>query len=1105
MKKRVSFLLVLLVATLTGFSQGLKLIIPRGHASAVKRITTDPQGRFLYSAEENQVIMWDLQRKKQLHSFVCTKDVRGLSLNKDATLLLITCGSSVNCYNTVSGALIYHLSKGGGVTGGIFSSDESKIIIGSFEKFELIDLSSGKSIGTYGSANYGNDIVDMALIDNGTKLATTGEKMWNIYDLSTMREVFKMTFEDHGKAIIIPSQNRIVVGGIFTFCYDLLTGQKIANFPHVVVNRFIMSSGGKFMAIYGDNSGSSNMQNGESYLQIYNTATFKLEKSYDHLKFPSIEPAFFPEGTNNLYLSNNNEITTFNYITGKKESVYTGLIANWMLDGKGSVMLDNLWNNGQKKYNQKDELLHIITEGSNLKTLDFKRMAASRHTALDGKQIGDVSESGDTITISEGLKVKSYDVRYGLKLLTTKDKPFRMPDNEVVMQFSGKDGKTIYYLKETPEGDVMFRMNIQTKQKEKLFAFNSRLGSYQILPDKDFLTGFETGYQKKIAGVWDLASGKRLFSKEMVSDKPDKTFGNNYAIAMSGDKKRAMLYHDHLFDLYDLSTGNLLSSAVQAPDSYFPAGVPFETASDDLSLLAVCGPLGYGFRVYDLTGKLLLSQKTAVQTAYFSGNKQLVYALTEDQTVKVWEISSGKLLGTLYLFRDANDYVFLEPYGRFDGSPGGMKQLYYLKARQIITLDAVFEKYYTPNLYQRLLHGEQFNPVDIVLNPAPKVRISYAEAKRNLDVVDDGPPEYQNTTGVAEIIVNATSESEPIDEIRLFHNGKIVTLATRNLLVADDNSPNSTSKKYTVQLLPGENNLRAVALNGQRTESEPDEIRVIYSQTAAPVTNKPAKPATQSALSAVDKNATLHLVVIGINAYKNPSMVLNYALADATAFKTELEKDARSVITNIQTYFVTDDQADKNGILKALSEVQKAAKPNDLFVFYYAGHGVIGRDKEFYLVPNDVTDLKNVNEALTKHGIQAKVLQQFAIDIQAQKQLFILDACQSAGAFEALLTGDAEKQKSIALVSRSTGTHWMAASGAQQYANEFSQLGHGAFTYILLEALKGAAATNKLVTVNGLKNYLQEEVPALMRKYNGTLQYPASYGFGNDFPLELIR
>ena len=1105
MKERVCLLLLLLVVTSPGFSQGLKLVIPRGHASAVKKIIVDPQGKFLYSAEDNQVIMWDLHKEKQLHSFICTKDIRSLSLNKDATRLLIICGSSVNCYNTVSGELIYHLSKGGGITGGIFSTDESKIVVGNFEKFELIDLTSGRSMGTYGSGNYGNDIVDMALIGNGTRLVTTGEKTLNVYDFASMKEIFKMTFEDHGKAVIIPSQSRVVVGGIFSSCYDLSTGQKVANFPRVVVNKFILSSGGKYLAIYGDNTRSSNLPVTESYLQIYNTVTFKLEKSYDHLKFHSIEPAFFNEEGSKIYFSNNNEITAFNYMTGKIESVYSGLIANWMLDGKGSVMLENLWNNGQKKYNQRDELLHIITEGTNLKTLDFKRMVTARHTALDGRQLGDVSASGDTITIPEGLKIKSYDIRYGLKLLVTKDKPFRLPDNEVVLQFPDKDGKAIYYLKETQESDAMFRLNVQTRQKEKLFTFNSRLGSYKIHPDKDLLTGFETGYQKNVAGIWDLVSGKRLFSKEMISDKSDKTFGNNYAIALSADKKRVMLYHDHLFDLYDLSTGNLLSSAVQTPDSYFPAGIPFESASDDLGLFAVYGSLGMGFRVYDATGKLLLNQKIAVQSAYFSSNKQLVYALTDDQTIKVWEISSGKFYGTLYLFKEANDYVFLEPFGRFDGSPGGMKQLYYLKDRQIITLDAVFEKFYTPNLYLRLLHGEHFDPVNVVLNPAPKVRISYAEARRNLEVADDGPPEYRNTSGVAEITVSATSEGDNIDEIRLFHNGKIVTSATRNLLVADDNNPNSTSKKYTVQLLPGENNLRAVALNAQRTESDPDEIRVIYSQTASPVTNKPIVPVVQSTLSAVDKNATLYLVVIGINVYKNPSMTLNYALADATAFKTELEKDARSVITNIRTLFVTDDQANKDGILKALSEVQKSANPNDLFVFYYAGHGVIGKDREFYLVPNDVTDLRNVNEALTQHGIQAKLLQQFAIDIKAQKQLFILDACQSAGAFEALLTGDAEKQKSIALVSRSTGTHWMAASGAQQFANEFSQLGHGAFTFILLEALKGAAVTNKLVTVNGLKNYLQEEVPALMKKYNGTLQYPASYGFGNDFPVEIIK
>jgi uncharacterized caspase-like protein len=234
-------------------------------------------------------------------------------------------------------------------------------------------------------------------------------------------------------------------------------------------------------------------------------------------------------------------------------------------------------------------------------------------------------------------------------------------------------------------------------------------------------------------------------------------------------------------------------------------------------------------------------------------------------------------------------------------------------------------------------------------------------------------------------------------------------------------------------------------------------------------------------------------------------MSLNYALADATAFKDEIEKDTKTVLSDVKTWFITDAAADRKGILEAFAQVQKTAKAQDVFVFYYAGHGVIGKDKEFYLVPNDVSNLKNVQTELEAKGIPAKILQNYAIDIAAQKQLFILDACQSAGAFNEMLSADANQQKSIAVVSRSTGTHWMAASGAQQYANEFSQLGHGAFTYVLLEALKGSAVADKMITVNGLKNYLQQEVPELMKKYSGTLQYPASYGFGNDFPVEIVK
>jgi hypothetical protein len=492
----------------------------------------------------------------------------------------------------------------------------------------------------------------------------------------------------------------------------------------------------------------------------------------------------------------------------------------------------------------------------------------------------------------------------------------------------------------------------------------------------------------------------------------------------------------------------------------------------------------------------------------FLANSNFLVSASLDNTTRIWDIGKQKELGTLITFEDSNEWVLVTPDGRFDASPGALQTLYYTKGKDVVPLEALYEQYFTPKLISRLIAGETFNPVPDIGNIKirPNVKINYAAAQRNLEVEDDIPT-YLNTTGATQISITANAPDDAVDEIRLFHNGKVVTLTTRNLIVADDDKSNTATKKYTINLQPGANTLRAIALNSQRTESKADEIMVVYKKANAD--NNDIKPLNNNTAGAavvqVDKNATLHLLVVGINVYQNKSMSLNYALADATSFKEEVEKDAKSIITNIKTYFVTDNTADKTGITNALKQVQQNARPEDVFVFYYAGHGVIGKGKEFYLVPTDVSDLKNVQTELEQKGIASKLLLQYAVDIASQKQLFILDACQSAGAFEKLLSNDGNQQKSIAVVARSTGTHWMAASGAMQYANEFSSLGHGVFTYVLLQALKGEAANNKMITVNGLENFLQLQVPLLMKKYNGAAQYPASYGFGNDFPVELLK
>jgi WD40 repeat protein len=558
--------------------------------------------------------------------------------------------------------------------------------------------------------------------------------------------------------------------------------------------------------------------------------------------------------------------------------------------------------------------------------------------------------------------------------------------------------------------------------------------------------------------------------------------------------------------IVEVSTGKLIEFDKNLPNGKYITRYTFMPNEKYVVLSDYDGDLYF----YDILQQKLDLNKTfkaAVKGASslsITKDNNYLFTTGDESNVKLWDLRTNELLATLYSFPNTADWAVITPNGQFDASTNAQKEIYFVKDINVFPLETLYEKYFTPKLLTRLLAGERFLPIDADfdnLNKAPIVKISYEQKTRNLTVEDDKPT-YINTTGLAEITVNAIAENDKVDEIRLFHNGKAINLTTRGLFVTD-NTTGTDSKKYTLNLLPGQNTIRAIALNSQRTESKPDVIVVNYQSNNGAISNNAVETGI---VDKVEKDATLHLVVVGINKYQNEKLSLNYAIADATAFKIEIEKDAKTVLSKTKTYFVTDNLADKKGITDALTEVQKSAKPQDVFVFYYAGHGVISeKNKEFYLVPTDITDLKNVDEMLLQKGIPSKLLQNYAVDIQAQKQVFILDACQSAGAFEKLMTADANQQKSLAVVARSTGTHWIAASGAQQFANEFSQLGHGAFTYVLLQALKGEAANNKMITINGLKNFLQLQVPALMKKYNGSAQYPASYGFGNDFPVEVLK
>ena len=122
--------------------------------------------------------------------------------------------------------------------------------------------------------------------------------------------------------------------------------------------------------------------------------------------------------------------------------------------------------------------------------------------------------------------------------------------------------------------------------------------------------------------------------------------------------------------------------------------------------------------------------------------------------------------------------------------------------------------------------------------------------------------------------------------------------------------------------------------------------------------------------------------------------------------------------------------------------------------------------------------------------------------IKAGKTLLMLDTCNS-GAFVADLGQRGLSEKTaIDRLTRATGHATLAASSDTQSAMEGYE-GHGVFTYVLLEGLKGEADSNDdgFVTLLELASYVENEVPERSYEKWGYEQVPQKDLRRQDFPI----
>lgn len=494
--------------------------------------------------------------------------------------------------------------------------------------------------------------------------------------------------------------------------------------------------------------------------------------------------------------------------------------------------------------------------------------------------------------------------------------------------------------------------------------------------------------------------------------------------------------------------------------------------------------------------------KGALTSASFSADNKYIATSAEDNTLKLWENGSGKLLAT-YLAIDSSSWFWIIPNNYYCASKDASKLISFKENNQI----------YRFNQFDLLLN----RPDSVLKNigHSPDSVISFytrlvEKRMRENGITDTASPNLDvpdltivNIDTIPDLTTNPTiplniRSSDPLDSIKMINiwvNG-----------VPIDNR--SRGPAFKVPLLEGDNVIEVSSSNTHGRESLIETIQVKYDP---PVKRKP----------------NLYIVAIGVSEYKNyPEANLKYAAKDAEDLVKSFSLSP--LYNKVYRYILTNKLAYRDTILKIKGQLMRS-NVDDQVILSYSGHGVLNDSSNFYFCTSEVDTNK-----LRSTAVSFDEMEGLLDGIPSLKKLLLIDACYSgeidrdaarelirrSDTSKALHVGDAKafvpvgglsktKQSVFDLVMESfvdlrrrTGSVVISSSSGVDLSYEKDQWENGLFTYAVISALNG----NSVADLNGNGLYVSElttYVTRLVEKLSLGLQIPTVREDNIDFDFRI--
>ncbi len=495
-----------------------------------------------------------------------------------------------------------------------------------------------------------------------------------------------------------------------------------------------------------------------------------------------------------------------------------------------------------------------------------------------------------------------------------------------------------------------------------------------------------------------------------------------------------------------------------------------------------------------------------------SPDGRLIVAALEDGTVRWFRALDGVELLAFFLDADGRRWVAFTPGGYYAAGPGGEDLIGWQvnngpdRAADFFPASRYRERFYRPDVVSLVL--KTLNESEAVqraqkvhageAGTAPDVAKLAAELQQA--VLDDRPPVVnilsplpgtQLTGDQAELQVEVRSPTgRPITRTEVRLNARPVQ--------AEVSGPQPTlavggglaeRRRIVVPVPAGQPaTLHVIAWSGERA-SEAASLEVEGGkptlQPKTPVATTVSKP-------------RLNAVLIGVSAYRDPNLKLNYAAKDAQDVAAALIKQKGGLYgeVNIESPLV-DDQATKQAILDALATLKNQGSRYDTTIVFMAGHGKAEGDSYFFLA----FDADQDNFA--SRGVTASEIKDLLRDVNGHVLLFV-DTCYAGR----LVGGRAveEPMDLTPLINELKASDaGLIVYGASQRGERSQEVdGNGAFTRALLDILAGKDGhdSDGAIHVNTLESDLSVDVPRLASGQHPSFGAPDGAG---DPPIFIPR